>query len=460
MQITRHYLTISTASGPRRVHYRKCGEGPPLLMVHQSPRSSAEYEPLMRQWGEHFTCIAPDTPGFGQSDRLAKPSPDIADYADAIAEFVTAMRLEGCIAYGFHSGGIILVTALRRHSGLFRALAIGGYAVWTEQEVSLFGKSYLPAFLPSSYGEHLTWLWNRMLEQSWFFPWFDTRPQTRLPMAHDDPARVHEAILEMLDAGDAYRDGYGAVINAPRDIPDAVDNPAPCLITAYDGDPLQVHIDRLGTLPPGWEARKVTTPEAHRAASIDFLRPHAGPFRADFPEDADAGFLPVKTPHFDGLVHWSGKPGAETLLVHAPAREASLTNHQGVLAIDLPGHGLSSGWAGPAPDGWSAWQAVIDAAAAALGARACQFEPLPTGDPDRLYPDLSPDRHGNYLTKAWSIARAECFFSPWYVASAATAIAFSPVDAAPERLAQVHRARLRATAAKACHSARIAAGLS
>ena len=41
--ITRHYLTIKG----RRVHYRRVGKGPPLLMIHQSPRSSAEYEPLM-----------------------------------------------------------------------------------------------------------------------------------------------------------------------------------------------------------------------------------------------------------------------------------------------------------------------------------------------------------------------------------------------------------------------------
>ena len=65
--ITRHILTIpATAGAPdRKVHYRRCGTGPVLLRAHQSPRSSAEYERLMLQWSAHFTCIAPDTPGFG-----------------------------------------------------------------------------------------------------------------------------------------------------------------------------------------------------------------------------------------------------------------------------------------------------------------------------------------------------------------------------------------------------------
>ena len=56
--ITRHVLTIPRSG--RKVHYRRCGQGPLLLMVHQSPRNSAEYERLMRDWGAHFTCIAPE----------------------------------------------------------------------------------------------------------------------------------------------------------------------------------------------------------------------------------------------------------------------------------------------------------------------------------------------------------------------------------------------------------------
>ena len=123
----------------------------------------------MREWGAHFTCIAPDTPGFGQSAPLAKPDPDIDDYADAVVEFIQALGVKKTAAYGFHSGGIILVTALKRHPELFTGLAVGGYAIWTPQEMAIFGEAYLPPFHPSAYGEHLTWLWNRILEQSWFF---------------------------------------------------------------------------------------------------------------------------------------------------------------------------------------------------------------------------------------------------------------------------------------------------
>lgn len=62
-RITRHYVNVPLADGQhRRVHYRQAGSGPPLLMIHQSPRNSGEYAALMERWAAHFTCIAPDTP--------------------------------------------------------------------------------------------------------------------------------------------------------------------------------------------------------------------------------------------------------------------------------------------------------------------------------------------------------------------------------------------------------------
>ncbi|MGJ3647719.1 alpha/beta fold hydrolase [Sphingomonas sp. GlSt437] len=446
MEVSRHFIRL----GQRRVHYRRCGNGPALLMVHQSPRSSAEYEPLMRTWGTHFTCIAPDTPGFGQSDPLPDPDASIDDFADALAELIDALGIGPVAAYGFHSGGIILVTALKRHPDKFRALAVGGYAIWTAEEMALFGEHYLPPFLPSAYGEHLTWLWNRMLEQSWFFPWFDVRSEARLSVAHADVARVNAAVMEMLDAGNAYRAGYGAVLRAPRDIPlvDAVTPPV--LITAYDGDPLQAHIDRLGGMPKGWEARKVATPAEHQAASLAFLLPHAAGDAPPLVEAADGGFVRIETPSFTGLLHWRGQRGGPLHLV-APGSEADLTSTLGVAGkwLDLPGQGLADPWPGDPPTEWAAWQAVIEAAATALDATQVVLPTLPAGDPDRLFPDLTPDRFGSNLASAWAIVRARHLFDPWYEVGPATARAFTPDEVDPAALALEHRALLRATAARA-----------
>jgi haloalkane dehalogenase len=441
MEITRHFVTVAG----RRMHYRRCGRGPALLMAHQSPRSSAEYAALMQAWGAHFTCIAPDTPGFGQSDPLPEEQPDIAAFGDALVGFMDALGLRRVAAYGFHSGGIILMNAVKRHPQRFSALAIGGYAIWTAEEMALFSDRYLPPFQPSAYGEHLTWLWNRMLEQSWFFPWFAVVPEYRLSVAHADVARVDQAVREMLEAGDAYRAGYGAVLRAPRDIPPPDAAMPPVLITAYDGDPLQAHIDRLGTMPAGWRAAKVVSPAAHQADSLAFLREHAAGDTPPLVEDRDRGFHPVTAEGFSGLIHWQGRPG-DAATLPAPGRAADLIAGA---AIDPPGHGLSDDWYGPAPTGWRDWQAILDTVAEARGFTGITPEPLPTGNPALLFPDLAPDRFGAHLTRAWAIVRAARLFDPWYEAKAANARAFDPAALAPPALARDHLALLGARSARA-----------
>lgn len=447
MKVTRHFVDV----GSRRVHYRRCGSGPALLMTHQSPRSSAEYEPLMREWGKHFTCIAPDSPGFGQSQPLTGDT-DIGDFADWVADLLDALGLDRVAAYGFHSGGIILMSAVRRHPERFTCLAIGGYAIWTEAEMALFAEGYLPPFQPSAYGEHLTWLWNRVLEQSWFFPWFAAAPQYRLSVAHADVARVDAVVRELLDAGDAYRVGYGAVLSAPRDIPPPDTAMPPVLITAYDGDPLQEHIDRLGAMPVGWTAHKVRDAAAHQADSLAFLLAHATAAAPDLAEAADEGFAEIATPGFTGALHWRGVPGG-TLHVHGPGRALELVEAESGIAIDLPGHGLSDDWDGAAPTERAPWTAVIEAAAARFGCTSTTIEAPAAGDPARLFPDLTPDRFGNYLTVAWSIVRAQILFAPWYEASSATAREFDPAALDPQRLAVAHRALLNARAGRACQIA-------
>jgi haloalkane dehalogenase len=455
MMITRHYLTVKG----RRVHYRRAGSGPPLLMIHQSPRSSVEYEPLMKEWGQHFTCIAPDTPGFGQSDPLPISAPEIGDYADAIVEFSDAAGIKSIAGYGFHSGGIILVTALKRQVEKFSGLAIGGYAIWNDEERAKLGEPYIPPYIPLPYGEHLTWLWNRILEQSWYFPWYDPSDTSRMPGAHDDPARVHAIILEMLDSGDAYRLGYGAVLRGERDIPSPDAVTPPVLITAYTGDPLKNHLERLGKMPSGWASYGVDTVLAHQQASLAHLQSLS--LESDFRgiEDENQGFLLISTGAFDGLIHWQGPVNADRIMIHGPGREADLVADTDAIKIDLPGHGLSSAWPGIAPDSFEPWQAVIDVVAAHFKIETVEHEALREGEqPDRIFPDLSPDRFGSYLTRAWSIVRAQHLFSPWYLASKDNAI---PIDRAaldPSALAKEQRALIRATAAKALHIARLKEG--
>lgn len=449
MRITRHYLTLDQ----RRVHYRMCGKGPPVLLIHQSPRSSAEYDAVMRKWGERFTCIAPDSPGFGQSDALPMERPTTADFADAILDFAQAAGFREIAAYGFHSGGIFLMNAMRRHPERFVALAVGGYPRFHPHELDDVGEAYLSPFFPQPYGEHLLWAWNRMLEQSWFFPWYKPEQTRRMSAPHADPHILHAQVMDLLAAGDAYRHGYRAALSAGFDVPPAGADVPPALLSSYSADPMTAHMARFPTLPTGWETAEQPDPEAHFAANADWLSRHPasrfGPL-----QDDNAGFLEISAGGFEGLIHWQGH--GDTLSLHGPGRSLALLPGA-PLAIDLPGHGLSDPWPGDAPTDWSCWQAVIDAAAERLGAREMSFEPLLDGDPAQLFPDLAPDRYGNHLVNAWALLRAGHGFAPRYAVSRATMIPLAEGAMGTDRLAREHLALMQSSAARALHIARLAA---
>ncbi|MEO7774262.1 MAG: alpha/beta fold hydrolase, partial [Steroidobacteraceae bacterium] len=434
----------------------------------------------MRRWAQYFTCFAPDTPGFGQSDPLPG-NPEIGDFSQALIELLDALGIEKTAAYGFHSGGIILVTAAKRNPQRISALAVGGYAIWTPEEMALFDRSYLPPFLPSPYGEHLQWLWNRMLEQTWFFPWFDVRDAARLTVAHDDPSRTAAAVCEMLDSGDAYRAGYGAVLRASRDIPKPDAETMPVLIAAYNGDPLQAHIARLGEMPSSWRAQAVATPADLEAACLEHLRQAPALPAPKLVETQDAGFTHVEYQGFDGLIHWRGNRDGQTVQLHAPGRSVELIEIADTLAIDLPGHGLSDNWQReytPHLLDWSGLTAKAIAAVSTAKSRVIVGEGLSAllaADTARrlnadgwgaiaahiphvsesarwiehAIPDLTPDRFGSYLTAAWSAVRAAHFFWPWFDAKAANAISFSTTEIMPEALAREHRSLIRARAGRA-----------
>ncbi len=447
MHISRHYLTL----GERRVHYRMCGQGPAVLLVHQSPRSSAEYEEIMRQWGARFTCIAPDSPGFGHSDPLPMERPTTEDFADAILDFAAAVGFTKIAAYGFHSGGIFLMNAMRRHPERFIALAVGGYPCFHPHERDDVGEAYLPPFVPQAYGEHLLWAWNRMLEQSWYFPWYKPEQARRLPAPHADPQALHPQVMDMLASGDAYRHGYRAALTAGFDVPPADADVPPALLSSYTADPMTAHMARFPALPSGWEMAEQPDRDTHFSANADWLAGHPAPLFRPVQDD-NAGFLEIEAGGFDGLIHWRGS--GDVLSLHGPGRSLALLP-EARLAIDLPGHGLSDPWPGIAPTDWSCWQAVIDAVSERLNVQETHSEPLLDGDPVQLFPDFAPDRYGNYLVNAWALLRAGHGFAPRYAVCRDSMIPLEPDAMRTGRLAGEHLALIQSSAARALHIARM-----
>lgn len=95
---------------------------PTLLLLHQNPSSSLEYEYLIRELARDRRVIAFDTPGYGMSDPPPRPL-SIGGYVAAFADALDALQLadSGPLdAFGFHTGSL-----LAAELGVERPAAIG-----------------------------------------------------------------------------------------------------------------------------------------------------------------------------------------------------------------------------------------------------------------------------------------------------------------------------------------------
>lgn len=132
----------------------------PLVCFHQSPLSGRTFDALMRELGQERRIVAPDTPGYGQSDAPPRAL-SIAEYAEAHAAVIDAMDLGEIDVLGVHTGARIAVEFCRRHREQAKHLTLVGAAVYTEEERAAqrawTGASLQPT--EGSDGTHLTRMW-------------------------------------------------------------------------------------------------------------------------------------------------------------------------------------------------------------------------------------------------------------------------------------------------------------
>jgi pimeloyl-ACP methyl ester carboxylesterase len=101
-----HYRTIPV--GGVNIFYREAGDpgAPTLLLLHGYPSSSHMFRDLIPLLAGRFHLVAPDLPGFGQSDMPARDaySYTFANIASTIAEFTEKVGLTKFAIYIFDYG--------------------------------------------------------------------------------------------------------------------------------------------------------------------------------------------------------------------------------------------------------------------------------------------------------------------------------------------------------------------
>ena len=143
-----------------QIHFREVGERgqPSILWIHQSPSSSEMYEALMAAMPGYYH-LAPDTPGFGQSDPL--PDFSISKFGDILADFLSHMTIQKSNIFGHHTGASIAVSLTSNNPERVKKLALSGPPMLNDN----FKKRILGLAVNEPLGEdgsHLTNLWNKI----------------------------------------------------------------------------------------------------------------------------------------------------------------------------------------------------------------------------------------------------------------------------------------------------------
>lgn len=218
------------------MHYRRRGEGTPLLLVHQTPWSSVQYQNAAPVLATGRQVISLDTPGYGASDTPRDP-PSIQDYADAIAVFLDGLGISQIDVLGHHTGALIAGAFAARHEYCVNRLILHGAPVYDSAErAERLGKPHFDQ-TPKPDGSHLQDYWTRL---------------KGIIGPNADLQGLHAGVMCFFTSGPKEWYGHAAAFqyDFAADIPSLK---GPCLVVSNTADMLAQHAARLKALRPDFD---------------------------------------------------------------------------------------------------------------------------------------------------------------------------------------------------------------
>jgi pimeloyl-ACP methyl ester carboxylesterase len=246
--IRRRYSELHLKGGGKGVnhqtHYRTAGSGPPLILLHPSPMSSAFMLPLIELLHDQVTVLAPDTPGYGLSDPLPVATDELSPYVEWLAAFVRSHQFKSVGVYGSATGAQIAIQFARTHPELTEYLVLDNAVHFLAEEREEILANYFPDMSVKEDGSHLHTAWQMSSSLFTHFPWFDRREESRIADSPAPAALVHATALAYLNAGENYHQAYrAAFLNEDGRNMQAIKRPTH--VIRWDGSILKKYADRL-----------------------------------------------------------------------------------------------------------------------------------------------------------------------------------------------------------------------
>ena len=146
-----------------QVHYASCGDParPAVLLLHQTPRSWAEYREVLPLLAPAHHVIAMDTPGFGDSVPL-RTAASIEGWAAVAVALLDALGIPRAHVVGHHTGGVIAVEIAAAFAPRVASLVLSS-TPFTGESFRRARRASPPidAVEPSTDGSHIAALWQR-----------------------------------------------------------------------------------------------------------------------------------------------------------------------------------------------------------------------------------------------------------------------------------------------------------
>jgi len=151
---------ISVASG--RIHLAAAGDGAPVLLLHQTPRSWDEFREVLPLLGRHYRAIAMDTVGYGDSDPLPQGQASIERWAKAAHELLVALNINRAAVVGHHTGAAIATEIAAAYPEQIAALVLSAcpYVDAERRAEAQQFKHVIDEAEPRADGGHLARLWS------------------------------------------------------------------------------------------------------------------------------------------------------------------------------------------------------------------------------------------------------------------------------------------------------------